>query len=81
MSNSLQSVQTQSEYAKSSLVSERKSTMLKQNSSVDKLTRELYQTAQQVKYLHLQAEVEFLLQQQQTLKRQRLASASKDGQN
>ncbi len=81
MSKSLQSVQTQSEYAKSSLVSERKSTMLKQNSSVDKLTKELYQTAQQVKYLHLQAEVEFLLQQQQTLKRQRLASASKDGQN
>lgn len=33
-----------------------------------------YQLAQQVKFLHLQAEVECLLQQLQTLKQQRLAA-------
>ena len=32
----------------------------------------LYKAEQQVKFLHLQAEIEFLLQQQQTLKQQRL---------
>lgn len=32
-----------------------------------------YQAAQQVKFLHLEAEVEFLLQQLQTLKQQRIA--------
>lgn len=38
-----------------------------------KLKKSLYQSDQQVKYLHLQAEVESLLQQLQTLKQQRLA--------
>jgi hypothetical protein len=38
------------------------------------LMKSLYPTDQQVKYLHLQAEVESLLQQQQILKQQRLAS-------
>ena len=38
----------------------------------------LYQTEQQVKFLHLQAEVEFLLQQQQTLRQQKLASVKTD---
>lgn len=38
----------------------------------------LYQTEQQVKFLHLQAEVEFLLQQQQTLRQQKLASVNTD---
>jgi len=35
-----------------------------------------YQVAQQVKFLHLQAEVECLLQQLKTLKQQRLAADS-----
>ncbi len=38
------------------------------------LMKSLYQTDQQVKYLHLQAEVESLLHQQKILKQQRLAS-------
>lgn len=38
----------------------------------------LYKTEQQVKFLHLQAEVEFLLQQQQTLRQQKLASVGAD---
>lgn len=38
-----------------------------------------YQAAVQVKFLHLQAEVESLLQQLQTLKQQRLAATSYDG--
>lgn len=45
------------------------------------LMKSLYQTDQQVKYLHLQAEVESMLQQQQILKQQRLASAIVDGDN
>ncbi|MBW4575538.1 MAG: hypothetical protein KME08_09680 [Aphanothece sp. CMT-3BRIN-NPC111] len=39
------------------------------------LTKSLYQTDQQAKFLHLQAEVESLLQQLQTLKQQKLTSA------
>jgi hypothetical protein len=38
-----------------------------------------YKAAVQVKFLHLQAEVESLLQQLQILKQQRLATASCDG--
>lgn len=37
-----------------------------------------YQVDHQVKFLHLQAEVELLLQQLQSLKQQRLATASYD---
>lgn len=37
-----------------------------------------YQTNQQLKYLHLQAEVEVLLQQLQTLKQRRLVSPSSE---
>lgn len=37
-----------------------------------------YQLAQQVKFLHLQVEVECLLQQLQTLKQQRLAADGLD---
>jgi hypothetical protein len=33
----------------------------------------LYQTDQQMKYLHLQAEIELLLQHLQTMKQQRMA--------
>ena len=39
------------------------------------LMKSLYQADQQVKYLHLQAEVESLLQQLQILKQQKLASS------
>ncbi len=38
------------------------------------VTKTVYQADQQVKFLHLQAEVEILLQQLQTIKQQRLAS-------
>ena len=37
-----------------------------------------YQAAQQVKFLHLEAEVESLLQQLQTLKQERIASQGVD---
>lgn len=40
-----------------------------------------YKADQQVKFLHLQAEVELLLQQLQFLKQQRIATASYDGSN
>jgi len=40
--------------------------------------KSLYQVAQQIKFLHLQAEVESLLQQLQFLKQQRIAAASFD---
>jgi hypothetical protein len=45
------------------------------------LMKSLYQADQQVKYLHLQAEVESLLQQLQILKQQRLASVKPDACN
>jgi len=38
-------------------------------------TKTLYQVAQQVKFLHLQAEVESLLHQLQFMKQQRLTAA------
>ncbi|MDY7015758.1 MAG: hypothetical protein SVX43_19620 [Cyanobacteriota bacterium] len=47
-------------------------------SRLDKLMQS-YQTDQQLKYLHLQAEVEVLLQQLQTLKQRRLASTMTEG--
>ncbi len=37
-----------------------------------------YKAAQQVKFLYLEAEIESLLQQLQTLKQQRVADASRD---
>ncbi len=45
------------------------------------LMKSLYQADQQVKYLHLQAEVESLLQQLKILKQQRLASVTSDADN
>jgi hypothetical protein len=54
------------------------------NTRIMQLTKSLYQVDQQEKFLHLQEEVESLLQQLQTLKQQRLvtvdsaASASDD---
>ena len=49
-------------------------TALAADSRLTALMKSLYQTDQQVKYLHLQAEVESLLHQQRILKQQRLAS-------
>jgi hypothetical protein len=46
-----------------------------------KLMKSTYQTDQQVKYLHLQAEVESLLQHLQILKQQRQASVIPDADN
>jgi hypothetical protein len=51
-----------------------RSTAVSGDSRLMELMKSLYQADQQVKYLHLQAEVESLLQQQQILKQQRLAS-------
>jgi hypothetical protein len=48
------------------------------DSRLMELMKSLYQTDQQVKYLHLQAEVESLLQQLQILKQQRLTSLKPD---
>ncbi|HEY9725356.1 MAG TPA: aspartate kinase [Chroococcales cyanobacterium] len=48
---------------------------------VMKLMKSLYQADQQVKYLHLQAEVEFLLQQLQILKQQKQSSPPSDVNN
>lgn len=42
------------------------------------LMKSIYQADQQVKYLHLQAEVESLLQQLQILQKQRLTSTPPD---
>ncbi|MBV8882896.1 MAG: hypothetical protein JO235_02690 [Chroococcidiopsidaceae cyanobacterium CP_BM_RX_35] len=44
-------------------------------------TQTLYQVAQQVKFLHLQAEVESLLQQLQIMKQQRLAATGYEDSN
>lgn len=51
------------------------------DSCLTALMKSLYQTDQQVKYLHLQAEVESLLYQQKILKQQRLASDFSDADN
>jgi hypothetical protein len=48
---------------------------------VMKLMKSLYQADQQVKYLHLQAEVEFLLRQLQILKQQKQSSPQSDVSN
>lgn len=42
-------------------------------------TKTLYQVTQQLEFLHLQAEVESLLQQLQFMKQQRLTAASYEG--
>lgn len=49
-----------------------------EHSRLEKLMQS-YQADQQLKYLHLQAEVEVLLQHLQTLKQRRLASTSTEG--
>jgi len=56
----------------SSILSRRKGT-------VGKTTKTLYQVTQQLEFLHLQAEVESLLQQLQFMKQQRLTAASYEG--
>jgi len=49
------------------------------NPRLMELMKSIYQTDHQVKYLHLQAEVESLLQQLQILQKQRLISPPPDG--
>lgn len=56
----------------------KRSTMISGNPRLMELMKSLYQTDQQVKYLHLQAEVESLLQHLQILKQQRLTSVKPD---
>ncbi|WP_224413200.1 hypothetical protein [Oscillatoria salina] len=41
----------------------------KDRQAMEKMMKSIYQTDQQIKYLHLQAEVEFLWQQLQTMKK------------
>jgi hypothetical protein len=55
-----------------SSVSDRES----QASWVSKLTKSYYQDDQQAKFMHLQAEVDSLLQQLENLKNQRLAETN-----
>lgn len=50
------------------------STAVTENPRLISLMKSMYQADQQVKYLHLQAEVESLLQQLQILKQQRQCS-------
>ncbi|MBW4673988.1 MAG: hypothetical protein KME52_08170 [Desmonostoc geniculatum HA4340-LM1] len=57
-----------------SSVSDRES----QASLVTKLTKSYYQDDQQAKFMHLQAEVESLLQQLESLKHQRLAATTQE---
>ncbi len=59
----------------------KRSTAVSGDSRLMELMKSLYQADQQVKYLHLQAEVESLLQQQRILKQQRLASVTSDADN
>ncbi|MBC1237803.1 hypothetical protein VF14_21090 [Nostoc linckia z18] len=47
-----------------------------QTSLVTKLTKSYYQDDQQAKFMHLQAEIDSLLQQLESLKHQRLAASS-----
>ncbi|MEH2358372.1 hypothetical protein [Nostoc sp.] len=47
-----------------------------QTTWVSKLTKSYYQDDQQAKFMHLQAEVDSLLQQLENLKHQRLADAN-----
>lgn len=49
---------------------------VKTNSSCSEQSKPPYQVDQQVKFLHLEAEVEYLLQQLQNLNQQRLATTS-----
>jgi hypothetical protein len=56
----------------------KRSTAVADNPRLMELMKSLYQADQQVKYLHLQAEVESLLQQLQILKQQRLTSVQAD---
>ena len=58
-----------------------RSTAVTSSPRLMELMKSTYQTDQQVKYLHLQAEVESLLQQLQILKQQRLASGFTDADN
>jgi len=55
-----------------SSVSDRES----QSNWVSKLTKSYYQDDQQAKFMHLQAEVDSLLQQLENLKHQRLAETN-----
>ena len=58
-----------------------RSTVVTDDPRLMKLMKSIYQADQQVKYLHLQAEVETLLQQLQTLKKQRLDSIHSESEN
>ncbi len=51
------------------------SATLSQRPSLKESVKSMYQSAQQVKFLDLQAEVESLLQQLQALKQQRVSTA------
>jgi hypothetical protein len=58
-----------------------RSTVVADDPRLMKLMKSLYQADQQVKYLHLQAEVESLLHQLQILKRQRMDSVNPEAGN
>jgi hypothetical protein len=56
------------------------SAIISDDSSLIKVMKS-YQADQQVKYLHLQAEIEVLLQQLQTLKQKKLRQTNRDDRN
>lgn len=64
--------------ANSQPVSNVSATSTFQRPSLNESKKFPYEAAQQVKFLYLEAEVESLLQQLQTLKQQRVADTSRD---
>jgi hypothetical protein len=70
MSNNLSSFSEKTETNSSTNESLAKNT--KENNSLAAKLMKVYQADQQVKYLHLEAEIDLLLQELQTLKQQKL---------
>lgn len=79
MSNQLSSLNSVTKPAHKALHWEKLSTLADSNPRLQGLQKYPYRADQQVKYLYLEAEVEFLLQELQTIKQQRLAAASASG--
>jgi hypothetical protein len=74
------SSQSSTRESSESPASRSRSAIISDDSSLIKVMK-AYQADQQVKYLHLQAEIEVLLQQLQTLKQQKLRQTNRDDRN
>jgi hypothetical protein len=78
MSTSLSSLSRQERIVSKAQLTTDVSTISTHSTRVFQSTKSLYQVAQQLKFLHLQAEVESLLLRLQFLKQQRIAAATGD---